>query len=94
MGEQMKEKTDWRAGAICAQTDPEAFFPEVGAKAKEAIRICEQVCRVRGACLQDALDHPESDGIRGGFTDRNRRKIRALGMSAAQAIAQQEMIRA
>jgi len=93
MGEQMKDKTPWEYGAVCAQVDPEVFFPAVGEKAKEAIRLCE-TCRVRGACLQDELDNPHSDGIRGGFTDRNRRKIRALGLSAAEAIAQQEMIRA
>ena len=30
----------WQADAVCAQTDPEAFFPEKGGSTRDAKRIC------------------------------------------------------
>jgi WhiB family redox-sensing transcriptional regulator len=30
----------WQDQALCAQTDPEAFFPEKGGSTREAKRIC------------------------------------------------------
>ena len=30
----------WQHDALCAQTDPEAFFPEKGGSTREAKRIC------------------------------------------------------
>jgi WhiB family redox-sensing transcriptional regulator len=36
----------WQADALCAQTDPEAFFPEKGGSTREAKKICEG-CDVR-----------------------------------------------
>lgn len=46
-------------GALCAETDPELFFPEIGQKAIEAREIC-MACDVRAECLQWALDHDET----------------------------------
>ena len=37
---------EWQEQALCAQTDPEAFFPEKGGSTREAKRIC-QACAVR-----------------------------------------------
>ena len=34
------EEPDWQERALCAQTDPEAFFPEKGGSTREAKRIC------------------------------------------------------
>ena len=36
----------WQAEALCAQTDPEAFFPEKGGSTRDAKRVCG-VCPVR-----------------------------------------------
>lgn len=36
---------EWQDQALCAQTDPEAFFPEKGGSTREAKRIC-QACAV------------------------------------------------
>jgi len=30
----------WRTEALCAQTDPEIFFPEKGTPARAALRVC------------------------------------------------------
>ena len=30
----------WQERALCAQTDPEAFFPEKGGSTREAKRVC------------------------------------------------------
>ena len=30
----------WQEKALCAQTDPEAFFPEKGGSTREAKRVC------------------------------------------------------
>jgi hypothetical protein len=60
---------------LCAQTDPEAFFPEKGGSTREAKRIC-QGCEVRDACLEYALAHDERFGIWGGLSERERRRIK------------------
>ena len=69
-----EEEDDWRDQALCAQTDPESFFPEKGGTSKEAKKVC-QACEVRAECLQEALDNNERFGIWGGLSERERRKI-------------------
>lgn len=65
----------WQADALCAQTDPEAFFPEKGGSTREAKRICDG-CEVRSECLEYALANDERFGIWGGLSERERRKLR------------------
>jgi len=69
------EALAWQADALCAQTDPEAFFPEKGGSTREAKRICEG-CEVRSECLDYALANDERFGIWGGLSERERRKLR------------------
>ncbi|WP_336659049.1 WhiB family transcriptional regulator [Leucobacter sp. USHLN153] len=66
---------EWRKDALCAQTDPEAFFPEKGGSTREAKRICEG-CEVRSECLEYALENDERFGIWGGLSERERRRMR------------------
>ncbi|AEI10084.1 WhiB family transcription regulator [Corynebacterium resistens DSM 45100] len=66
---------DWQEQALCAQTDPEAFFPEKGGSTREAKRIC-QACGVRDECLEYALEHDERFGIWGGLSERERRRLK------------------
>jgi WhiB family redox-sensing transcriptional regulator len=66
---------EWQERALCAQTDPEAFFPEKGGSTREAKRIC-QGCEVRDACLDYALAHDERFGIWGGLSERERRRLK------------------
>ena len=65
----------WQERALCAQTDPEAFFPEKGGSTREAKKVCVG-CDVRGECLEYALAHDERFGIWGGLSERERRKLK------------------
>ena len=65
----------WQVDALCAQTDPEAFFPEKGGSTRDAKRICAG-CDVRGECLDYALQNDERFGIWGGLSERERRKLK------------------
>ncbi len=69
------EQQEWQERALCAQTDPEAFFPEKGGSTREAKRICLG-CEVRAECLEYALAHDERFGIWGGLSERERRKLK------------------
>ena len=66
---------EWQEQALCAQTDPEAFFPEKGGSTREAKRIC-QACAVRDECLEYALLNDERFGIWGGLSERERRRLK------------------
>jgi WhiB family redox-sensing transcriptional regulator len=65
----------WQADSLCAQTDPEAFFPEKGGSTRDAKKICAS-CDVRAECLEYALQNDERFGIWGGLSERERRKLR------------------
>jgi WhiB family redox-sensing transcriptional regulator len=66
---------EWHERALCAQTDPEAFFPEKGGSTREAKRICAR-CEVKAECLEFALAQDERFGIWGGLSERERRKLK------------------
>lgn len=70
-----EQEQEWQERALCAQTDPEAFFPEKGGSTREAKRICAG-CEVRSECLEYALEHDERFGIWGGLSERERRKLK------------------
>ena len=70
-----EEDDQWQERALCAQTDPEAFFPEKGGSTREAKRIC-QGCEVRDRCLEYALANDERFGIWGGLSERERRRLK------------------
>ncbi|WP_439957924.1 WhiB family transcriptional regulator [Modestobacter marinus] len=65
----------WRERALCAETDPEAFFPEKGGSTREAKKVCTG-CEVRAECLEYALANDERFGIWGGLSERERRRLR------------------
>jgi WhiB family redox-sensing transcriptional regulator len=65
----------WQSDSLCAQTDPEAFFPEKGGSTRDAKKICAS-CEVRVQCLEYALQNDERFGIWGGLSERERRKLR------------------
>lgn len=71
---------EWRDSALCAQTDPELFFPDKGESSLTAKRICGQ-CPVREECLQDAITNltalQDLFGVRGGTSPKVRGRIRA-----------------
>ncbi|SDZ75480.1 WhiB family transcriptional regulator, redox-sensing transcriptional regulator [Bowdeniella nasicola] len=65
----------WYELALCAQTDPEAFFPEKGGSTREAKRVCAS-CPVAKKCLEYALENDERFGIWGGKSERERRLLK------------------
>ena len=71
------EEQDWHGRALCAQTDPEAFFPEKGGSTRDAKKICTG-CEVRAECLSYALANDERFGIWGGLSERERRRLKRL----------------
>jgi len=71
----------WQDEAVCQSTeynpvDPEIFFPEPDETGKIAAAksLCGQ-CPVRRTCLDAALENGDSDGIRGGLTEEERRPL-------------------
>jgi WhiB family transcriptional regulator, redox-sensing transcriptional regulator len=75
------EDDDWQDRALCAQTDPEAFFPEKGGSTREAKKVC-RACEVRAQCLDYALENREPWGIWGGLSNQERRQLLREGQAA------------
>lgn len=66
----------WRLQAACRGLDPEIFYPATDdeADAEHAKSVCEQ-CPIRLACLEHALTRREKDGVWGGATEKERRRM-------------------
>lgn len=65
----------WQDRALCAQTDPEAFFPDQGGPIRPAKRVCRS-CEVRAECLAYALTRDERFGVWGGLSEQERLRLR------------------
>lgn len=65
----------WKADSLCAQTDPEIFFPEKGGSVRDPKIICA-ACDVAAQCLAYALMNDERFGFWGGKSERDRRRLR------------------
>ena len=68
------ELPEFRLDALCAETDPELFFPEKGGSNRAAKRICAR-CDVQDECLTYALKHDEPYGIWGGLSQSERSRL-------------------
>lgn len=68
--------TSWVADALCAQTDPDAFVAVDRGRLeyREARKVCA-VCPVRVECLRFAVETREPDGMYGGLSPAERRKL-------------------
>ncbi len=64
----------WRQRAACRGVDPDVFYPATDEEAEPAKAICA-VCPVRSACLEYALVNRERDGVWGGATEKERRRL-------------------
>ena len=65
---------DWALDALCAQTDPDLFFPEKGGEIRKAKRVCN-ACPVTAECLAYALANDERYGVWGGTGAVERRRL-------------------
>ena len=68
--------TTWRKQGACRGISADVFYPdsEEEIDAAEAKAICAD-CPVRQACLEYALAHREREGVWGGATERERRRL-------------------
>ena len=67
-------KTLWRQHGACRGLDPAIFYPLDDEDAETAKEVCA-ACPVQPACLEHALVTREKEGIWGGATERERRRI-------------------
>ncbi len=65
---------NWRQRSACRGLDPEIFHPATDEEADEAKSICA-ICPVRQMCLEHALLAREREGVWGGLTERERRRV-------------------
>lgn len=64
----------WRDRGACRGLDPGVFYPDTDDDADMAKAVCAE-CDVRLTCLEYALSHREKQGVWGGATERERRRI-------------------
>lgn len=76
--------TTWRERAACRNLDTDMFFPDAEADAGQALAVCA-ACPVRDACLDWAIATRQHDGIWGGTTESERKRIRRRRAAAARA---------
>ena len=66
----------WLPRAACRGIDPDVFHPSRGEDERPAKTICAK-CPVVAECLEYALDSGEKFGVWGGYSERQRRQMRA-----------------
>lgn len=65
----------WRRQAACKGLDPGIFYPvDEHDECPDAKAVCAQ-CPVADRCLEHALGEREKEGVWGGCTERERRRI-------------------
>jgi WhiB family redox-sensing transcriptional regulator len=70
----------WQEQALCAEVDPEIFFPDFGRVPKEPLELCKK-CDVQPECLELALKFEAGTsrtvrhGVWGGTNPRQRVKL-------------------
>ena len=74
-GHHRQHRLPWYRRAACRNADTNLFFPQRGDPTFRAMALCD-VCPVKAACLQYALDAGETIGIWGGTTGADRRRLR------------------
>lgn len=63
---------DWILRGLCAQTDPDAFFPAKGGSTLSARRVCSR-CEVQAECKDYAIKTGQKYGVWGGLSSRELR---------------------
>jgi len=75
---------DWRTEAACRDSDVEIFFPATEEGAGPAKAVCA-TCPVRSACLEWALATRQQEGVWGGLSESERRRLRRRRQAAERA---------
>jgi WhiB family transcriptional regulator, redox-sensing transcriptional regulator len=82
--EDTPDQIAWMAHALCRGTNPDRYFPSDGVGVEAVQRICVD-CPVRLECLEYALRHGIDQGVWGGASERQRRRIRRQRRALAEA---------
>jgi WhiB family redox-sensing transcriptional regulator len=85
--------TTWREHAGCRFEDLDLFFPAGAGVSLSDIQAAKVVCHdcpVRDACLQFALETNQQDGIWGGTTEAERRRVRRAWLADRRRQAQRQ----
>lgn len=78
---------NWHRDGACIEfRDTVDFFPERGQDSRPAKAVCA-ACLVRSECLQYALDERIKDGVWGGTSERERRKLRSKARAGCTVAA-------
>jgi len=72
--EDFPEEYKWMLEAECRGANTREFFPSNGLGVEAAQQICRG-CPVRAECLEYALLHRIEQGVWGGASERERRRI-------------------
>jgi WhiB family transcriptional regulator, redox-sensing transcriptional regulator len=75
----MDNRANWWSRAACATADPELFFPisysgPALAQVTRAKAVCAR-CQIQPQCLRYALDAGPVQGVWGGMTEEERRRL-------------------
>lgn len=76
----------WREDAACRGVDTDVFFPVTEEEAGPAKTVCAS-CPVREECLEFALQTRQEDGVWGGLTETERRRLRRRLRERARSTA-------
>ena len=76
---EMDNRASWWSRAACATADPDLFFPisHSGPAVRQVTRakaVCAR-CEIRRECLRYALDAGSIQGVWGGMTEMERRRL-------------------
>jgi WhiB family redox-sensing transcriptional regulator len=79
---QLDASEPWRLDALCIEHPEARYFPERGESTEPSKALCAR-CAVQSECLDYALRHGIKEGIWGGLSGRERRRIRSEARVAA-----------
>ena len=70
----MTDEKRWQDDAACLNYDQAIFFPTITQSAERAKTICNR-CPVAGECLDYAITNDETEGVWGGLSEGQRKKL-------------------
>jgi WhiB family redox-sensing transcriptional regulator len=77
---------EWREAGKCRHLPADIFFPQDGVRVEVARQICAD-CPVKEPCLEYALANRISEGVWGGSSERQRRRLARQRRSRALSSA-------
>jgi WhiB family redox-sensing transcriptional regulator len=85
--EDFPEQYEWMLHSACRGSETKEFFPSNGSGVEAAQRVC-RTCPVQHDCLEYALLHRIEQGVWGGASERERRRILRQRRRAAAPVAE------